>query len=41
MTSHGRNFTADEPVRRVTGEPIQSRNYVRYLQAKFTDIYGL
>jgi carboxypeptidase Taq len=38
---HGRKFTADELVRRVTGEPIQYRDYVRYLQAKFADIYGL
>jgi carboxypeptidase Taq len=38
---HGRKFTVDELTRRVTGEGIQSKSYVAYLQAKFSDIYGL
>jgi len=38
---HGRKFTSDELTRRVTGESIQSRDYMQYLQTKFGDIYGL
>lgn len=38
---HGRKFTSDELTRRVTGEGIQSRDYIQYLQTKFGDIYGL
>ena len=38
---HGRKFTVDELTRRVTGESIQSKSYIAYLQAKFSDIYGL
>jgi carboxypeptidase Taq len=38
---HGRKFEPNELVRRATGEPIQSRSYVRYLKQKFSEIYGL
>ena len=38
---HGRKFEPNELVERATGEPIQSRSYVRYLREKFSDIYGL
>jgi len=38
---HGRKYNADELTRRVTGEGIQSRDFVAYLQQKFTDIYEL
>ncbi|GAB4508757.1 MAG: carboxypeptidase M32 [Anaerolineae bacterium] len=38
---HGRKFTADELTQRVTGEGIQSNDFVAYLQTKFTDVYGL
>ncbi len=38
---HGRKFTADELTRRITGEPIQSRNYLKYLQQKYSEIYGV
>ena len=38
---HGRKFTVDELTRRVTGEGIQSRDYVAYLRGKFGEIYGL
>jgi carboxypeptidase Taq len=38
---HGRKFTSDELTRRVTGESIQSRDYIQYLQTKFGEIYGL
>jgi carboxypeptidase Taq len=36
---HGRKFTMDELVRRVTGMPIQWQPYVAYLEAKFKEIY--
>jgi carboxypeptidase Taq len=38
---HGRKYTSDELTRRITGESIQSRDYLRYLQTKFGEIYGL
>jgi carboxypeptidase Taq len=38
---HGRKFTSDELTRRVTGEPIQSRDYIKYLETKFTEVYDL
>jgi carboxypeptidase Taq len=36
---HGRKFTVDELTHRVTGEGIQSRDYVAYLQGKFRALY--
>jgi len=41
LYQHGRKFTVDELTRRVTGEGIQSRDYVAYLRGKFGEIYGL
>lgn len=38
---HGRKFTGDELTRRITGEGIQSRDYITYLQTKYRDVYGL
>ena len=38
---HGRKFTSDELTRRVTGEGIQSRDYIAYLERKLGEIYGL
>jgi carboxypeptidase Taq len=38
---HGRKFTAEELTRRITGGSIDPAPYVRYLEAKFTDVYGL
>ena len=38
---HGRKFEPNELVQRITGEPIQSRSYMRYLKTKFGEIYGL
>ncbi len=38
---HGRKFTADELTRRITGEGIQQRYYLEYLQAKYGAIYGI
>lgn len=39
--THGRKFTSDELTRRVTGEGIQSRDYIAYLERKLSDVYGL
>ena len=38
---YGRKFTSEELTRRVTGESIQSRDYIQYLTTKFSDVYGL
>jgi len=38
---HGRKFNADELTRRITGESIQSRDYIAYLQRKYSEIYGI
>jgi carboxypeptidase Taq len=38
---HGRKYTSDELTRRITGEGIQSREYMRYLQTKYGEIYRL
>ena len=38
---HGRKYMPDELMRRVTGEGIQSRSYMRYLKRKYGEIYGL
>lgn len=38
---HGRKFTSDELTRRITGESIQSRDYLAYLQNKLGEVYGL
>jgi carboxypeptidase Taq len=38
---HGRKFTADELTQRITGEGIQSRDYMTYLTTKYSEVYGL
>jgi carboxypeptidase Taq len=38
---HGKKFTPRELVQRVTGEPLSHEPFVRYVTAKFSDIYGL
>ncbi|MFI5363473.1 MAG: carboxypeptidase M32 [Elusimicrobiota bacterium] len=38
---HGRKFGAEELVRRATGAPISPAPYLRYLNAKFGELYGL
>jgi len=38
---HGRKFQPAELVERATGEPLQSRAYMKYLQTKFGTLYGL
>lgn len=37
---HGRKFTMEELAVRCTGEPLQSRSYLRYLKDKYGEIYG-
>jgi carboxypeptidase Taq len=38
---HGRKYWPVELTERITGEPIQVRSFMRYLRAKYSDIYGL
>ena len=38
---HGRKFESKELVKRVTGEALQSRSFVRYLKNKLGGIYKL
>jgi carboxypeptidase Taq len=38
---HGRKFTGAELTQRITGEGIQSRDYIHYLQTKYGDVYRL
>lgn len=38
---HGRKFTAEEIVQRVTGEPLTIEPYIHYLQKKFGELYQL
>jgi carboxypeptidase Taq len=38
---HGRKFTADQLVERVTGRPLTIEPYVRYLKGKFGELYEL
>ena len=38
---HGAKFEPQELVRRVTGSPIDPAPYMRYLQTKYGEIYGL
>jgi carboxypeptidase Taq len=41
LHQHGRKFTLDELAKRITGEPLQTRSYMKYLKDKFGEIYGL
>ncbi|MBK9746915.1 MAG: carboxypeptidase M32 [Chloroflexi bacterium] len=38
---HGRKFTPAELTKRITGESIKSSEYMKYLEAKYGEIYGL
>jgi carboxypeptidase Taq len=38
---HGRKFTTDELIQRITGNPLTINPYVRYLQKKFGELYTL
>jgi carboxypeptidase Taq len=37
---HGRNFLPKELIQRVTGKPLSSEAYIRYLKGKYGEIYG-
>lgn len=37
---HGRKYDPKELIERATGKPISTEPYIRYLRAKFSDIYG-
>jgi carboxypeptidase Taq len=38
---HGRKFTGQELTQRITGESIQSKDYMAYLNKKFSEVYEL
>ena len=38
---YGRKFTGQELTQRITGESIQSDDYIQYLTDKYTEVYGL
>jgi len=38
---YGRKFTLNELAQRITGEPLQTRSYLKYLKEKYTEIYDL
>jgi carboxypeptidase Taq len=38
---HGRKYTPVELVKHVTGNDLTASNYIAYIRAKFSDIYGL
>jgi carboxypeptidase Taq len=38
---HGRKFTPAELVERATGKPLHIEPYIRYLRAKFGELYAL
>ena len=38
---HGRKFMSKELLQRVVGSSIDSGPYLKYLRAKFGEIYGL
>jgi carboxypeptidase Taq len=37
----GRKFTLNDLAVRITGEPLQTRSYLKYLRAKYSELYGL
>ena len=38
---HGSRYYPDELVERVTGRPLDTAPYLRYLKSKFGELYGL
>jgi carboxypeptidase Taq len=38
---HGRKYLPQDLIKRATGAPLQTAPYVRYLKAKFGEIYGI
>lgn len=41
LHQHGRKFTLDKLARDITGEPLQTRSWMRYIKTKFGEIYGV
>jgi len=41
MYQHARKYTLNELSTRITGEPLQTRSYIKYLKGKYSDIYDL
>jgi carboxypeptidase Taq len=41
ILQHGRKYFPAELTQRVCGEPMQVRSFLRYLKAKYTEVYGL
>jgi carboxypeptidase Taq len=37
---HGRKFTSQELLQRITGKPLESQSYLTYIREKYSDIYG-
>ena len=38
---HGRKYWPAELAQRVTGEPLQTHSFMRYIKEKYSDLYGL
>ena len=38
---HGKTYSTEKLLKRVTGESLNSRHFIEYLSKKFGDIYGL
>lgn len=38
---HGKRYSADTLVRRITGEPLRAKYFIQYLQEKYADVYKL
>jgi carboxypeptidase Taq len=38
---HGRKYTLNELAVKITGEPLQTRSYIKYLKDKYSEIYDL
>jgi carboxypeptidase Taq len=37
---HGRKFTSNELLERITGKPVEAQSYLDYIREKYSDIYG-
>ncbi len=41
LHQHGRKFTSNELLKRITGDTLNPAPYLKYLQAKYSEVYGL
>jgi carboxypeptidase Taq len=41
LYAHGRKFTPNELVEQVTGKPIEVEPWIRYIEGKYTKLYGI